>query len=217
MRQPPGTHEARTRRLSLRKRLQAQARRDGWEPDPSPLPDREVPSPLADYLTAPGPDTQRALEVAAAHGRLTTADMMAAFVAELGIMVDAMAARTGSDFERFRQAAVLRHRLLAALVKTIKPVPGVGAVQRISVDWPAHYTEPTGAGEPGGGTPRFEDGPGRGSPAGSPDAGFFPGGLFCERRSRIGASAPWPHGRPAPTRSAGRAPWPLCSSRRAGA
>lgn len=132
-RAPPNTHEPRTRRAPLRKRL-ARARREDTEATGSPLPKHAAPSPLAVWLLDPTPEAGREALRLAALGRLTRADVMAAFVAELWLGTEALARPDG---ELCRRAQVGRIRLLDAIAKTLAPSTSSGPVMRTVLVWPS--------------------------------------------------------------------------------
>jgi len=138
-RQPANTHEPRMRRASLRKRLQAQARRGEGDPGPVlEVADTAPSSPLADWLMDPTPERAALMLRTAALGKMTHRDMMAALAAELRLLTEAMD-RPG--FKLARPALVARHRLLATMSKAVAPSPSSGVVQTWRVAWPAHYSD----------------------------------------------------------------------------
>ena len=141
-RKPPGTHEPRARRVSARKRLLAKARAGEFDNMPTgPLPSVAPTSPLADWLMDKTPETERRMLVAAALGKLTSADLMAAFVAEMGELADVM---ERGELERCYRATVMRCRLLAAIAKNVRPTVSSGAVQSWSIAWPEDRADDRG-------------------------------------------------------------------------
>lgn len=97
------------------------------------------PSPIAEWLLDPTPQTWSRLQVAASLGRLTKADLQTALMAQMHIEVEHFN-RDPSNFESARKAYVNRQRLLRSLLDVVKQSVSSGPTQVVRVVWPTHFT-----------------------------------------------------------------------------
>jgi hypothetical protein len=107
------------------------------EPGPAELPPMP-PSPIAEWLLSPTPQTWARLQIAASLGRLTKADLQTALMAQMHIEVEHFN-RDPENFENARKAYVNRQRLLRSLLDVVKQSVVSGPMQVIRLVWPTHY------------------------------------------------------------------------------
>lgn len=143
----PGTT---VKRSSRRRQLEQQAAAAEEAPppvlpEPEPALPEMPPSPIAEWLLAPTPQTWARLQVAASLGRLTKADLQSAIMAQMHVEVEHFN-RDPDAFESARKAYVNRQRLLRSLLDVVKQSAVSGPTQLVRFVWPSHYS-PTDRGD----------------------------------------------------------------------
>lgn len=147
------TKSTRTRRRSKREQIAQKRRKADQAPPPqmqvpepgSPELPEMPPSPIAQWLLDPTPETWARLQVASSLGRITKADVQTAMMAQLQIEVEHFN-RDPDGFEPARKAYVNRQRLLRSMLDVAKQNVANGPLQEVRIVWPTHY-DPQDPGE----------------------------------------------------------------------